>query len=84
MCTYVVKNKYTQITQEDLDCIIITFITSFLKDQTEIINWNEHVIKNIYVLIGFIYFSGRCRHTVFLSLRGSNPNDMNAKPLPCS
>lgn len=64
MCAYVVKNKYRHITQEDLDSIIITFITSFFKDQTEIINWKEHVIKNIYVLIWATYFSGRCEHTV--------------------
>lgn len=64
MCAYVVKNKYRHITQEDLDSIIITFITSFFKDQTEIINWKEHVIKNIYVLIWATYFSGRREHTV--------------------
>lgn len=63
MCTYVVKNKYRHITQEDLDSIIITFITSFFKDQREIINWKEHVIKNIYVLIWPTYFSGGCKHT---------------------
>lgn len=67
MHAYIVKNKYRHITQEDLDCIIITFITSFFKDQTEITNWKEHVIKNIYVLIWATYFSGRYEHS-FVSL----------------
>lgn len=58
VCACVVKNKYIHITQQELDCIIITLITSFFKGHTEIINWKEHVIKNIYMLVLAIYFSG--------------------------
>lgn len=66
MSTYVVRSKYRHITQQDADCIIIVFITSFFKDKADIINWKGHVIKTIYVLIRATYFKGRLEHDFWI------------------